>query len=83
MAMGAIALAINGIFNIWEVTNLLLILLVANVISFMAIVVISYAIAILTFKRGLDPDNFVIPVENSLADAITTAALLAALLLIV
>ena len=83
MAMGVIALAINGIFNIWEVTNLLLILLVANVISFVAIVVVSYAIAILTFKRGLDPDNFVIPVENSLADAITTAALLAALLLIV
>jgi len=83
MVLGAAALAINGMFSIWEITNLLLILLIANVISFTAIVVVSYAIAILTFKRGLDPDNFVIPVQSSLADAITTAALLAALLLTV
>ena len=81
--MGGVALAINGMFNVWEITNLLLILLITNVMSFAAIVVVSYVIAILTFKRGLDPDNFVIPVESSLADTITTAALLTTLLLIV
>jgi len=30
----------------------------------------------------LDPDNFVIPIESSLADGITTVALLVALFLI-
>lgn len=44
-------------------------------------ILISFSIAILTFHRGLDPDNFVIPLESSLADAITTVSLLALLLL--
>ena len=57
-------------------------LLTANIIAVSAIVLISYAIAILTFKRGLDPDNFVIPIESSLADSITSIALLVALLLV-
>jgi cation transporter-like permease len=39
-------------------------------------------VAILTFQKGLDPDKFVIPIESSLADSITTIALLAALFLI-
>ena len=32
-------------------------------------------------KKGLDPDNFVIPIESTLADSITTIALLIALFL--
>ncbi len=83
MVLGLIALALNGMFSFWEVTDLLLILLVANLIAFAAIAVISYGIAILTFKRGLDPDNFVIPFGSAMADAITTAALFAALMLAV
>jgi len=47
-----------------------------------AIVLISYAVSILTFKKGLDPDNFVIPIESSLADSITSIALLVALFLV-
>jgi len=39
-------------------------------------------VAVLTFQRGLDPDNFVIPIESSLADGITTISLLAALFLV-
>jgi cation transporter-like permease len=38
-------------------------------------------VAILTFKKGLDPDNFVIPIESSIADSVTTVALLAAIFL--
>jgi cation transporter-like permease len=40
---------------------------------------VSYGIAILTFRRGLNPENFVIPLETSLATIITSIALLAAL----
>ena len=57
-------------------------LLTANIIAFSAIVLISYAVAILTFKRGLDSDNFVIPIESSLADGITSVTLLLALFLV-
>ncbi|MCL4429600.1 MAG: magnesium transporter [Chloroflexi bacterium] len=81
--LGVLSVAVNGMFSLQGLGNLLLILLVSNIISFVAIVVLSYAISILTFKRGLDPDNFVIPVGSSLADAITTIALFAALLLII
>jgi mgtE-like transporter len=81
--LGLLSLAINGIVSLQEISNLLLILLVSNIIAFITIAVLSYATSIVTFKRGLDPDNFVIPVSSSLADAITTIALFIALLLIV
>jgi mgtE-like transporter len=81
--LGFLSLAINGMLSLQGITNLLLILFVSNVIAFTVIVILSYAISILTFKRGLDPDNFVIPVESSLADSITTIALFVALLLII
>jgi len=57
-------------------------LLTANIIAFSAIVMISFAVAILTFRRWFDPDNFVIPIESSLADSITTIAFLVALFLV-
>jgi mgtE-like transporter len=80
--LGLLSLAINGVFSLQGITSLLLILLVTNIIAFSGITILTYAISILTFKRGLDPDNFVIPVGSSLADAITTIALFVALLLI-
>ncbi len=81
--LGFLSLAINGMFSLQGAFNLLLILFICNIIAFVAIITISFAISILTFKRGLDPDNFVIPVGSSLADAITTIALFTALLLLV
>ena len=80
--LGLLSLAINGVFSLQEITSLLMILLITNAIAFSSITIVTYAISILTFKRGLDPDNFVIPVGSSLADAITTIALFVALLLI-
>jgi len=58
-------------------------LLVTNLLAVSLIVIISYAVAILTYRRGWDPDNFVIPIESSLADGITTVSLLIALTMIV
>ena len=81
--LGLLSLAINGVFSLQGISSLLLILFISNTIAFVAIVIVSYAISILTFKRGLDPDNFVIPVGSSLADSITTIALFVALLLII
>lgn len=58
-------------------------LLVTNVIAVSIMVIIAYAVAIFTFRRGWNPDNFVIPIESSLADTITTAAVLIVLALII
>jgi mgtE-like transporter len=54
---------------------------ITNVIAVSAIVVISYALAVLTFHKGLDPDHLVIPVETAIAGLVTSIALFAALLL--
>jgi mgtE-like transporter len=81
--LGLLSLALNDMFSLQEISSLLLILFVSNMIAFGAIAVLSYAISILTFKRGLDPDNFVLPVGSCLADSITTIALFVALILII
>ncbi len=54
-------------------------LLTTNILAVSAMVFIAFTVAILTYRRGLDPDNFVIPIESSLADSLTTVSLLAAL----
>jgi cation transporter-like permease len=45
--------------------------------------VVAYAVAIYTYRRGWNPDNFVIPIESSLADTVTTASILLALILLI
>ncbi len=54
-------------------------LLITNLLAVTVIVVISFAVTIYSLKRGGDPDNFVIPIESSLADSVTTATLFLAL----
>jgi mgtE-like transporter len=81
--LGFLSLILNDILSLQGISSLLLILFVSNIIAFSAIAILSYAISILTFKRGLDPDNFVLPVASCLADSITTIALFVALLLII
>lgn len=48
--------------------------LISNVISFLFISIFSLLIATQTFKYGLDPDNFVIPLVTSVSDIIATLA---------
>ncbi len=83
VALGVLSLALNGMLTSAALSNVLLILVVSNVIAFTAIAIVTYAISLLTFKRGLDPDNFVIPVGSALADILTTAALFVTLLLVI
>ena len=81
IVLGFFSLIINEALS-WEgIISLLPVLVISNIISFVAISIISYGISILTFKRGLDPDNFVIPIVSALADSFMTAALFVALLL--
>ena len=56
-----------------------LMLLLVNLLAGSAVVLVSVMSAIMTFRRGLDPDNFVIPLESSLADTLTSLSLLLAL----
>ncbi len=79
LVLAVLSPAVNGTFNISTFSNILTILLIANVIAVTGIVLLSYAISILTFQRSLDPDNFVIPIESALADSLMSIALLAAL----
>ncbi len=57
----------------------LIALLITNLVAFWAVVSLSLLAGMATYRHGLDPDNFVIPVESSAADALTTLALLLAL----
>ena len=77
-----LSLLTQGTFTLHAFLDLTALLLTANIIAVSAIILISYAVAILTFRKGLDPDNFVIPLVSSLADSITSIALLVALFLV-
>jgi len=82
VTLAVMSLAVNGIFTLHPFLGLISTLLTANIIAVAAIVTVSYTISILTFKKGLDPDNFVIPIESSFADSMTSIALLVALVLV-
>jgi mgtE-like transporter len=61
--------------SVLEALTFLFLLLATNFFAGAVMIFVSFSVAILTFKRGLDPDNFVIPLESSLADVITTVLL--------
>lgn len=79
--LSAVSLFLTGTLGIHAFCLLASILLVANAFALIAMILISVAFAILTFKKGLDPDHFVTPLESSLASAIASTALLIALFL--
>ena len=79
ISFSILALLMQSALTLNAFLNFTTLLLTTNVIAVTAIVLISCAISILAFRRGLDPDNFVIPIESSLADSITSIALFIAL----
>ncbi len=62
--------------NLFATLRFVILLIATNIFAGIFMVIISFSVAILTFHKGLDPDNFVVPVESSLADTITTVSLL-------
>lgn len=75
------ALAINRVSSLAVIADVVAIVWLSNVIAVVGIVLVSFSIAILTFKRGLNPENFVIPLETSCATIIMSTALLLTLFL--
>jgi len=65
-----------------DLLMLVIVLSFLNILAGPIMAVISYGLAVLTFRHGLDPDNFVIPCESSLSDSVTTACLLVILFIL-
>jgi len=80
--LSALSLLLTGTFGLPAFSLLTSVLLATNAFALIAMTLISYAFAILTFQKGLDPDHLVIPIESALAGALTSTALLAALFLL-
>ncbi len=53
--------------------------IVVNLLTFHLIALFALVLAFQAFKRGLNPDNVVIPVITSISDTVATLALLASL----
>jgi mgtE-like transporter len=62
--------------SLTQILTFVLLILATNLFAGLFMVAIALSVAILSFHGGLNPDNFVIPIESSLADAITTLSLL-------
>ena len=77
-----VALLINGEFTLTNFSTLISIVLIANVLGVALTVILSHGLSILIFQKGLDPDNFVIPIENALAASIISVTMLIALVLL-
>jgi mgtE-like transporter len=72
---------VYGAFILEKVLPLVFLMIVLNILATPLMSIFAYVIAILTYKKGLDPDNFVIPFESSLSDSTTTVCLLSVLIL--
>jgi mgtE-like transporter len=83
LVYGIVYSFMSGIETLGEMIMFTTQLLTINILAVSLMVFISYSAAIFTLRRGWNPDNFVIPIESSLADIITTAAALAALALLI
>jgi mgtE-like transporter len=70
-----LSLAIQGQLSLVSLLGFAARMLTTNVVAGAIIAIVSYTVAVLTYRKGLDPDNFVIPIESSLADSITTLSL--------
>ena len=78
IVMAVLSSTINGTLSLSNLSAFISILLIANVIAVVGVVLLSYGVSILTFQRGLDPDNFVIPIVSSFSDSLMSIALLIA-----
>ncbi len=74
---------ITGPSNLGELLLFTSQLLMTNFFAVVTMLFVAYAVAIYTYRRGWNPDNFVIPIESSLADTVTTASILLALTLLI
>jgi len=83
ISYSAISSLTSGVKTLGDLVRFASQLLTTNILAVSIMIFIAYAVAILTYRRGWNPDNFVIPIESSLADTVTTASVLVALALII
>ncbi len=69
------ALISGSAYGFGNARSLLAVVWLTNLLVIPLIAIVSFCIGIITFNKGLDPDNFVIPFETSLADGLTTVIL--------
>ncbi len=79
LVLGFLGLLFHGKLTLSALYGVVVTLLLANIVAVVLIVLFSFAISVLTFQKGLDPGNFVIPIESALASSITSFALYVAL----
>ena len=82
LVLAVLSPVLNGTLSLSTFSNLLSILLIGNVIAMSAIILLSFGLSILTFQKGLNSDNFVIPIQITFADCLMSIALLVALVLV-
>ena len=69
------ALISGSAYGSSNLPSLLAVAWLTNLLVIPLIAIVSFGVGIITYKKGLNPDNFVIPFETSLADGITTGVL--------
>ncbi len=62
-------------FSLIEVLRSIFMVILTNAFLMIPLTLISFGLALVTFKRGLNPDNFTIPIIASLSDFLTTITL--------
>ena len=77
------ALSSSVVYGVWRFPVLLVEAVTTNLLVIPLIIGISFFTAIVTRRRGLDPDNFLIPIETSISDGLTTIGLLIAITLFI
>ena len=60
-------------------SQLVVVAVSANVSSFIIISLLALVVANITFKRGLNPDNLVIPAITSISDSVATLCIFPAI----
>lgn len=65
-----------GVAIIWLILLVSVITLIANILAFLLVGSLIFVLAILAFKKEIDPDNFAIPLTACLADLATVAFLI-------
>ena len=69
-------------FSVLKLVQTILVTFVTVILLAIPIILVSFGSAVITFKRGVNPDNFTIPTITSLSDFLTTISLFTVIRLI-
>ncbi|HUT82227.1 MAG TPA: magnesium transporter [Candidatus Bathyarchaeia archaeon] len=58
----------GSVMKLWHIAMVMLVNVMANILGFIIVGLLIYVLAIVAFRREIDPDNFAIPLTACLAD---------------